>query len=32
MFSHRAFSVADPVAWNLLLDTLHDPTRSFDSV
>ena len=31
MFDHQAFSVADPIAWILLPDTLLDPTRSLDS-
>jgi len=31
MFSHRAFSVAGPVAWNSLTNYLRDPSRSFVS-
>jgi len=31
MFGRRAFSVAFPVAWNMLPDYLRDPTRSVDS-
>jgi len=31
MFGRRAFSVADPAAWNSLPDYLRDPSRSFDS-
>jgi len=31
MFGRQAFSVAGLMAWNLLPDTDHDPTRSFDS-
>jgi len=31
MFGRQAFSVAGPMAWNLLLDYLRDPTRSVDS-
>jgi len=31
MFGRRAFSVADPSAWNSLSDYLQDPLPSFDS-
>jgi len=31
MFSHRAFSMAGPAAWNSLPDYLQDPSHSFDS-
>ena len=30
-FSRRAFSAADPAAWNSLPDYLRDPSRSFGS-
>ena len=31
MFGCRAFSVAGPMAWNLLPDRVHDPTPLFNS-
>jgi len=31
MFGRRAFSVAGLMAWNLLPDTICDPTRALDS-
>jgi len=31
MFGRRAFSVADPAAWNSLPDYLRDPSRYVDS-